>query len=137
VIATFVGFVFAIVHPPLPDWLALAIKMVGDAMIPLMLISLGVRMATVSWGGWHLGVVGALVCPLTGIAMAIVLGPLLALDATQRGLLILFGALPPAVINFMVAEQYDQEPAKVASIVLLGNLASLVFVPLALAIALR
>jgi predicted permease len=136
VIATFVGFAFAVFHPPLPEWLAQAIKLVGDAMIPLMLISLGVRMATVSWGGWHLGVVGALVCPLTGIAMAVLLAPLLALDATQKGLLVLFGSLPPAVINFMVAEQYDQEPAKVASIVLVGHIASLAFVPLALAIAL-
>jgi hypothetical protein len=36
----------------------------------------------------------------------------------------------------MVAEQYSQEPAKVASIVLLGNLLAIVFVPLGLSIAL-
>ena len=137
VIATFVGFLFGATHPPMPDWAMLAIKMVGDAMIPLMLISLGVRMAEVSWGGWHLGVIGALVCPLTGIAMAALLAPVLRLDGTQEGLLILFGCLPPAVLNFMVAEQYSQEPAKVASIVLLGNLLAIVFVTLGLAIALR
>jgi malate permease and related proteins len=137
VIATFVGFAFAILQPPLPGWLALSIKMTGDAMIPLMLISLGVRMATVTWGGWNLGVIGALVCPLTGIAMAALLSPILGLDHTQQGLLILFGCLPPAVLNFMVAEQFNQEPAKVASIVLIGNLASLVFVPLGLSLALR
>lgn len=81
--------------------------------------------------------IGALVCPLTGIAMAALLGPVLALDRTQQGLLILFGCLPPAVLNFMVAEQYEQEPAKVASIVLVGHIASLAFVPLGLALALR
>ena len=137
VIATFVGFAFAILQPPLPDWLSLAIKMTGDAMIPLVLISLGVRMATVTWGGWNLGVIGALVCPLTGIAMAALLSPVLGLDPTQQGLLILFGCLPPAVLNFMVAEQFNQEPAKVASIVLIGNAASLLFVPLGLALALH
>src|SRR5271165_4514882 len=134
VLATFVGFFFAVAHPPMPEWLALAIKITGDAMIPLMLISLGVRMAEVSWGGWHLGLVGALVCPLTGIAIAALLAPVLRLDSMQQGLLILFGCLPPAVINFMLAEQYQQEPAKVASIVLLGNLLALVFVPLGLII---
>src|SRR5450755_141982 len=137
VIATFVGFAFAILQPPLPDWLTLSIKMTGDAMIPLMLISLGVRMVTVTWGGWNLGVIGALVCPLTGIAIAALMGPVLGLDATRQGLLILFGCLPPAVLNFMVAEQYNQEPAKVASIVLIGNAASLAFVPLGLSLALR
>jgi predicted permease len=137
VIATFAGFAFALLRPDAPESLMLAIKITGDAMIPLMLISLGVRMATVSWGGWNLGVIGALVCPLTGIAMAALLSPLLGLDPTQSGLLILFGCLPPAVLNFMVAEQYNQEPAKVASIVLIGNVASMVFVPLGLTLALR
>ena len=137
VIATFVGFAFAILHPPMPDWLMLAIKLTGDAMIPLMLISLGARMATVTWGGWNLGVIGALMCPLTGIAMAALLSPMLRLDPMQSSLLILFGCLPPAVLNFMVAEQYNQEPAKVASIVLIGNIASIVFVPLGLGIALH
>jgi predicted permease len=137
VIATFIGFAFAIFRPTLPDWIMLAIKMTGDAMIPLMLISLGVRMATVRWGGWNTGIIGALVCPLTGIGMAALLSPLLGLTSMQQGLLILFGCLPPAVLNFMVAEQYDQEPAKVASIVLIGNVASIVFVPLGLLLALR
>jgi malate permease and related proteins len=137
VVATFAGFAFALLRPDAPEWLMLAIKITGDAMIPLMLISLGVRMATVSWGGWNLGVIGALVCPLTGIAMAALLTPVLGLDATQSGLLIIFGCLPPAVLNFMVAEQYNQEPAKVASIVLIGNVASIVFVPLGVSLALR
>ena len=137
VIATFAGFGYALLRPDAPEWLLLPIKITGDAMIPLMLISLGVRMATVTWGGWNLGVIGALVCPLTGIAMAALLTPLLGLDSTQGGLLIIFGCLPPAVLNFMVAEQYQREPAKVASIVLIGNVASMVFVPLGLALALR
>jgi predicted permease len=137
VLSTALGFAFALLRPSMPDLLMLTIKLIGDAMIPLMLISLGVRMATVSWGGWNLGVIGALVCPLTGIAMAALLAPVLGLDATQAGLLILFGCLPPAVLNFMVAEQYNQEPGKVASIVLIGNAASIVFVPIALSLALR
>src|SRR6185503_10318661 len=45
VVATFLGFAFALTHPPVPEWLTLAIKMVGDAAIPLMLISLGARLA--------------------------------------------------------------------------------------------
>ena len=44
-------------------------------------------------------------------------------------MLMLFGALPPAVLNYMVAERYRQEPDRVASIVLLGNLASLAVIP--------
>jgi predicted permease len=51
-------------------------------------------------------------------------------------MLLVFSALPPAVLNFMLAEKYRQEPQKVASIVLAGNLASLVIIPAALWLAL-
>ena len=136
VVATVMGFAFAIAHPPLPEWLMVAIRLVGDALIPMMLLSLGVRLYETNFGEWRIGVVGGVICPLTGLAIAMPLAPLLGLDPMQQGLLILFGSLPPAVLNFMVAEQFQQEPGKVASIVLIGNLLSSVFVPLGLAIAL-
>jgi malate permease and related proteins len=96
-----------------------------------------VRLYEAAFGDWHVGLIGGLVCPLTGIAIAALLAPALDLDTTQQGLLILFGSLPPAVLNFMVAEQFRQEPGKVASIVLIGNLLSVVFVPIGLTLALR
>jgi len=135
--STIAGFVFALLQPPLPSWLAVTFKMVGDGLIPMMLLSLGVRLTAIDWRDARLGVVGGLVCPLTGLAMAGILAPFLGLDAMQTGLLFLFAALPPAVLNFMVAEQYRQEPGKVASIVLVGNVMSVIFVPIGLAIALR
>lgn len=137
VIATFVGFAFAVVHPPLPDWLVLALKMIGDAMIPLMLLSLGVRLADAAWSEWRIGAVGGLLCPLTGLTIAGLLSPLLGLGPMHEGLLLIFGSLPPAVFNFMVAEQYRMEPSKVASIVLVGNLMALFFVPIGVSLALR
>jgi predicted permease len=133
--ATVLGFAFALTHPPMPDWAHFGIKMVGDALIPVMLISLGVRLFEVRWDDWRIGVIGGIACPVTGIVMALLLAPVLGLSDTQRGLLILFGALPPAVLNFMVAEQLRQEPAKVASIVLIGNVMSVIFVPVGLALA--
>ena len=135
--STIAGFAFAIFHPPLPEIAAVTIRMIGDALIPMMLLSLGVRLTDVRLRDARLGFIGGVVCPVTGLAMAAVLAPVLGLDARQTGLLFLFGCLPPAVLNFMVAEQFKREPAKVASIVLVGNLLSVVFVPIGLAIALR
>ena len=40
--------------------------------------------------------------------------------------------LPPAVVNFMLAEQYDRDPDKVASMVFIGNLFSVITIPFAL-----
>lgn len=131
-LAMMVGMVFAIARIQLPAPLFQALKMLGDACIPLMLFALGVRMLDITFKSWHIGVVGAIVCPLGGLLVAWLLDYVLPLPPDQRGQMYLFAALPPAVFCFMVAEQYKQEPDKVASIVLLGNLAALLFVPLGL-----
>jgi hypothetical protein len=114
-----------------------SIKLVGDVAIPLLLFSLGVRLAVSTWSDVRVGVIGAVVCPATGMLAAGLLVPLLGLGASDAAQLMVFGALPPAVLNFVFAERYQQEPAKVASIVMIGNLGSLVFVPLALAMTLK
>ena len=61
---------------------------------------------------------------------------ILGLEGREAAMLLVFGALPPAVLNFLFAERYRQEPERVASIVLIGNLAGLGFLPLALALVL-
>jgi len=58
------------------------------------------------------------------------------LSDRETDILLIFGALPPAVLNFMFAERYAQEPEKVASIVILGNLVALLSISLALALRL-
>ena len=131
-VAMMLGMLCAVfkLSPPAP--LLSALRMLGDACIPLMLFSLGVRMMDVSLRSWHIGLIGAIACPVTGLISAGLLDLALPLTAMQRGQMYLFASLPPAVFCFMIAEQYKQEPDKVASIVLLGNLASLAFVPLGL-----
>lgn len=136
-VATVAGFAVAATDLPRPEILMRSLELVGDAMIPLMLFALGVRMVSVNRASWRIGLLGALVCPLTGLAVALAIDPLLPLDTGQRGLMYIFASLPPAVLNFMVAERYNREPGKVAAIVLVGNIASVAFVPLGLAIGLR
>lgn len=127
-----IGMVFAIFHIVVPAPLMQAMKMLGDSCIPIMLFALGVRMLDVNFRSWHIGVMGAIVCPVAGLIIAWLLDGVLTLAPEQRGQMYLFASLPPAVFCFMIAEQYKQEPDKVASIVLLGNLAALGFVPLGL-----
>ncbi len=39
-------------------------------------------------------------------------------------------------MQYLLAERYDQEPERVAAMILLGNAVSVVFIPLGLALAL-
>jgi malate permease and related proteins len=109
-----------------------ALRMLGDISVPLMLFALGVRLADVRFSESRTGVVAALVRPLAGMMTAAFFGWLMNLPSIQMAELILFGSLPPAVMNYMFAERYRQEPQKVASIVMVGNIAGLIFIPLAL-----
>jgi predicted permease len=111
--------------------------MLGNVAFPLMLFALGVRMCEVTFEHWHVGLVGAIVCPLTGLLAGAVLIWLLPLTPMQQAMTWVFAALPPAVLNFLIADRYQQEPAKVAAIVLIGNLGSIVFVPIGLVLALQ
>jgi hypothetical protein len=136
VLATILGL--AVSASELPIWppLMQSIGLLGDIVIPLMLFSLGVRLAETRFDSWRIGVFGALVRPLAGLAIAVPLVWLVDLPAEQRALLLLFAALPPAVLNYMFAERYHQEPEKVASMVLIGNLAAVVILPVVLALTL-
>lgn len=136
-LAMIFGLAVTATHVNLPAYLFQGLKMLGEAAIPVMLFALGVRMRDVTLKSWQIGVAGAAVCPLAGLAVAWALEQVLPLSAEQRAQMYLFASLPPAVFCFMMAEQYQQEPDKVASIVLLGNLAALLFVPLGLWLGLR
>jgi len=135
-IGTALGFLSAVTDLRPPAVLLSGLKLLGDAVLPMMLFALGVRLTTLTRNGLALGLLGALARPLIGLAIAIPLAWALGLEGAARGQLLLFAALPPAVMQFMLADRYHQEPDKVAAMIMLGNALAVVFVPLALALGL-
>lgn len=133
VFAAAAGLAVALLKLPVWQPAVTAIKMLGDISVPLLLFSLGVRMTDVSFREWKLALGAALLRPLLGMLLASMIIHVLGLHGRDAAMLFVFGALPPAVLNFLFAERYRQEPLRVASIVLIGNLAALLFLPLALA----
>lgn len=136
VFAAGAGLIVALFKIPLWQPALTAIKMLGDVSVPLLLFSLGVRMTDVSFSEWKIGVAAAVLRPVMGMLIAFGIVNLLGLSGQQAAMLIVFGALPPAVLNFLFAERYRQEPERVASIVLIGNLFALLTLPVALALVL-
>ena len=129
IIATVLGIAVSLSGIVIPENLRLPIHMLGLVSIPLMLFSLGVRMVGIDFRDWGISTVGAILCPLSGLLIALPFVQLVPLPDSQVPLLILFSVLPPAVLNFMVAERYEQQPHRVASIVLVGNLSSVLVIP--------
>jgi malate permease and related proteins len=135
-IASALGFASAATGVRPPEMLFTGLKIMGEAMLPLMLFALGVRLTDLHRREVPLGLLGAFARPMVGLALAVPLAWALGLTGESRGQLILFGALPPAVMQFLLAERYRQEPEKVAAMILLGNALAIVFIPVALALAL-
>lgn len=135
-VATALGFASALSGWRPPDVLFTGMRLLGEAMLPLMLFALGVRLTLLRREDVPRGLLGAFARPLIGLAVALPLAWALQLEGNARAQLVLFSALPPAVMQFLLAERYRQEPERVAAMILLGNALAVVFVPLGLALAL-
>lgn len=112
-----------------PELIRPGIEMLADVSIPLMLVALGVRLTDVDLSQWRVGVVGAILCPATGLLAAWAVIAVFGLTGDEASLLWLFGVLPPAVLNYILAEHYERGPGQVASIVVMGNAAGLLTIP--------
>ncbi|MCH1521237.1 MAG: AEC family transporter [Arenicellales bacterium] len=129
ILASVAGLVVSLWGVPVPTMIATPIAMLGDALIPVMLFALGIRLVDVNLDDWKIGLIAAVLCPLTALVVALGIQPLLQLPDDQFRQLLLYCALPPAVLVYLVAEQYQQEPQKVAAIVGFGNIAAIIIVP--------
>ena len=135
ILATMLGMTFALTPLEVNETILVPLGFLANTGVTLVLFALGIRMNSVSTRDLKIAVLGAIWCPLISLVIAFLLKPLLDLNPIQWSVFLLFAALPPAVLCFMLAEQYKQEPSRVASIVLIGNIAAIVWVPLALALA--
>jgi len=112
------------------------IRMMGNICVPLMLFALGVRLIDMKFTEWKVGMLAAILAPVSGVIIVLSILPFIELTQLEQGALFLFGVLPPAVMNYMFAEHYNQEPSKVAAMVLFGNALSVISIPMALVYAL-
>ncbi len=117
--------------PPLPVMRLL--HELGAATVPLMLLSLGVRMRSVRLSRPGRAFAVVLLRMLPGFGAGLLWCYLFSLTGPERGVVVLTGVLPPAVMNFVLAEAYDEQSDEVATAILLGTLLSLASIPLALA----
>jgi predicted permease len=128
--AALAGLLFNLAQIKIPELLLQPVIMLGQATIPIMLISLGYRLYQVEslQLGHALG--GALLRILGGFAAANIAVNLIGAEGVNRQVLLLYGALPAAVINFILTEKYRQDPGLAASIVVLGTFISVLTIPM-------
>lgn len=116
-----------------PTALERSISIVGAALIPIMLISLGLQLAgdvrpTLDADFSVVAVAKLLVVPLVAAGIGLAFG----LEGDVLGVLVIQSSMPPAVFTAVVALEFDLQPARVTQIVLGTTLLSLLTIPVAL-----
>ncbi|OWJ91562.1 transporter [Pseudomonas sp. A46] len=117
----------------LPRWLANTIGLLGGMTIPLMLLTLGVSLASIRVH--HLGsgmILGALRI-LCGAALGWTVGWGLGLSPLAQAVLVMQASMPVAVFNYLFAVRAGRSPEAVASLVMCSTLLSFALIPLLLA----
>ncbi len=117
----------------LPEWVASTVEMLGQIMIPLMLVALGHTLAGLRVKQLPFAAFWGFVRLIVGFAVALGVVAALGLEGTARGVLILQGAMPAAVFSYLFAARYDRAPDDVAGIVLLSTIFSMVTLPFVVA----
>ncbi|NOI80177.1 AEC family transporter [Vibrio tubiashii] len=113
-----------------------ATVLLGQAAVPVMLLSLGAQMCNMRMSGLKVGLLCTLQSLFTGAIAFAVIYFFIPLPTMQLQMMVLFTMLPPAVMNYLFAERFHIEPTKVASMVLFGNFFSIITLPLLLGFAL-
>ena len=132
-VAAFLGVLTNITGISIPSIIQTPLDMGAAVSVPLMLFALGARMREVNVAMIRGSVLPALLCPASGLVCYAVLFPLMP-DNETRMVLAVFAALPPALLNYIFAEQFGLNARRIASMVMTGNLLSVVVIPLVLAV---
>ncbi len=131
--ATLIGIGLSVAEIPLPSPLTVTVDMIGDATIPLMLLSLGYRLESIHARDLGMAIWGGIIRIGGGFLISLALVWFTGLGGVTGKIVILSSSMPSAVINFILTERYNLNPALVASVVVVSTVMSLFTTPLILA----
>ncbi|WP_461516590.1 AEC family transporter [Porticoccus sp.] len=120
----------------LPVWVDSTLELLGAFTIPLMLLTLGVSLSSLSTVGWWHSLGFSVLRIGGGLAFAWLAVSWMGMTGIARNVVLLQAIMPAAVFNYLLALKYDRDPGAVAGIVVTSTVMALVAVPILLAILL-
>jgi len=127
--AVIAGVGVRLTHLPMPSLIMDTTSLLSGLVIPLMLITLGVSLASLkvhqlpSCLFWSVVRTGVAVC--VGFFVA----ALFQLEGVARGVLIIEASVPVAVFNFLLAQKHGRDSTEVSGLILVTHLGSLLYLP--------
>ena len=118
-------FIIRAANWQVPEPIMTGLRFPAQAAIPLMLLLLGMQLANASIGEyWKAATIGTVLRLVVAPIVAFILAIPFALSGPARQAGILEASMPAAVINTIIANEYEAEPRLVTSTVVLSTLVS-------------
>lgn len=123
-------FLYAGVAPPL--WLLNTAHLISGLMMPMMLLALGASLATLKITHFRETLGFVVYRYLLGFAVVYGIARLMGLTGEAMGVALIQGAMPIAVLNYLLAARFNNQPERIASLVVLSTVLSLAIIPFVL-----
>ncbi|RCV88428.1 AEC family transporter [Billgrantia montanilacus] len=134
VYAILIALALLLTDTELPLWLDNSVDLISGFTVPLMLITLGVSLASIQVKGLKSGIGFSLLRIPIAALVAWGIGILVGLPPLAQSILILQMSMPVAVFNYLFALRAGRGAAYTASLVFCSTLLSLIYLPVLLAI---
>jgi len=115
------------IRPPM--WIARTTELLGSFVIPMMLITLGVSLAQLHVENIKRALTISVLRLVIGFLVGVLVASLFRLPMPARGVLILQGAMPAAVFNYLLAHHFDRNAGDTAGVVVISTVLSLIMLP--------
>lgn len=112
-----------------PRWISNTASLLGGFTIPLMLIMLGVSLASLKVSSLKLASWLSLLRLAMGFLVGVGVAWLFGFEGAERGVLIMEAAMPVAVYNYLFAAKFNQKPEEVAGMIVISTALSFVTLP--------
>jgi predicted permease len=120
---------FLLAGTPPPAWINATTQLLGGLTIPMMLITLGVSLASLGVGSLPRSLALAALRLVAGFVVGAAVAAVAGLDGAARSVLIVQATMPVAVFNYLFAARYNTAPAEVAGAVVLSTILSFATLP--------
>jgi malate permease and related proteins len=120
----------------LPGWLDETIRLLGDLMIPLMLLALGHTIGGLRAHNLRRAFGLGAARLIIAFGVSVLVSEALGIEGVAQGVLVLQGSMPAAVFSYLFAARYERDADDVAGIVLISTLLAAAALPFVVSYAL-
>lgn len=134
--AVCLGVLVRVFNLQLPELAMQTTQLLGQIVIPLMLITLGISLAGMRASQLPSTIVWSFVRTLLAVVIGFGVAELMQLDGVARGVLIIQTVVPVAVFNYLLAVRHERDSTETSGMILVTHIASVIYLPVVLGLLL-